>query len=288
MKIIVTGSSGLLGKCLVFRLAQFGHDVVCLSRCPLIDLPNGVTNIVLDFSTEWSIDNLPSDVDVIIHLAQSAKFRDFPDEALDVFDVNINSTVRLLDYAKRTGVKKFIYASSGGVYGNGSHAFKENSPIIQAGKLGFYLGSKACGEILVQSYSSEFQVGIIRPFFMYGPGQNRSMLIPRLFDSVKNNREIIIQGESGIKINPVHVSDAADAVLQLLVSGHSSVYNIAGPDVLSIKDICDSIGSYLGIDPVYKRSDIIALDLIADISAMIKELHIPKKSLAKVLHDVEL
>ena len=79
--------------------------------------------VVVDLSSDWKISELPTKIDVIYHLAQSDKFRDFPAGAPDVFQVNINSTAKLLDYAKKTGVKSFIYASSGGVYGNGKNLF---------------------------------------------------------------------------------------------------------------------------------------------------------------------
>jgi nucleoside-diphosphate-sugar epimerase len=54
----------------------------------------------MDLSSAWSEDKLPSSCDVIIHLAQSPHFRDFPNSALDVFKINIESPARLLDYAK--------------------------------------------------------------------------------------------------------------------------------------------------------------------------------------------
>jgi len=78
--------------------------------------------------------------------------------------------------------------------------------------LGYYLGSKASSEILVQSYSKEMFVGIIRPFFMYGIGEKRNMLLPRLYDRIDNGEKIYLQGKDGIKINPVHVLDAVSAV----------------------------------------------------------------------------
>ena len=71
-----------------------------------------------------------------MHLAQSPRYRDFPEGALDVFEVNVGSTQRLLDWACRQGVKRFIYASSGGVYGHGEAPFEEDVPIKVAATLG--------------------------------------------------------------------------------------------------------------------------------------------------------
>ena len=77
-------------------------------------------------STQWNM-ILPNDIDIIIHLAQSSKFRDFPSEAGDIFNKHkIYSTA--LDFARKNNIQKFVYASSGGIYGtNSNRAFNESS-----------------------------------------------------------------------------------------------------------------------------------------------------------------
>lgn len=285
-KILITGANGLLGRSLCDRLSQLGIRVFGVTHSPnKWQLPQ-VEYLTVDFASEWSETVLPVQVDTVIHLAQSAKFREFPDSALDVFKVNIESTARLLDYAKRAGVKQFIYASSGGVYGNGTQAFNENEPIIPPGQLGYYLGSKTCGEILVHSYASVFQVVVLRPFFIYGPNQNRSMLIPRLIDDIAAGKPISLQGEQGIRINPIHVEDASAAVAAALGLKESATFNIAGPEVLPIRKICEGMGQYLGKAPDFEWKEGQANDLIADISAMCELLRSPQKRLLECLDNI--
>ena len=180
-RILVTGATGLCGRALCLRLLEKSHEVFAVVKDREAKLPKGVSPVFIDLSKHWEIELLPSKIDMIVHLAQSPHFRDFPDRALDIFKVNVESTARLLDYGKRIGIEKFIYTSSGGIYGNGSHAFQENAPVEPTSKLGHYLGTKSCCEILINSYASVFDVVILRPFFVYGPGQNQSMLMPRLF-----------------------------------------------------------------------------------------------------------
>ena len=151
--VLITGIQGLLGRRLVSTLHDKEFIIHGVTRYNTHTAKSSIHYLTIDFASEWSFESLPKQCDVVIHLAQSASFRDFPNSALDVFKVNIESTARLLDYARQAGVKKFIYASSGGVYGNSTQAFKENAPIVPPGKLGYYLGSKACSEILVQSYA---------------------------------------------------------------------------------------------------------------------------------------
>ena len=284
--VLISGAGGLLGHGLSAKLVERGARVHIITHSGAGNDLAGVVPISIDFASSWSEAALPSNVDTIIHLAQSEKFRDFPDSALDVFKVNIESTARLLDYAKRIGVRQFIYASSGGIYGNGVQAFDENAPIIPPGQLGYYLGSKACGEILVHSYASVLQVVVIRPFFIYGPGQNRGMLIPRLMDHVALGKPISLQGKNGIRINPIHVEDASAAVASTLDLEECATFNIAGPEVLSIRDICETFARYLGKPPVFEQASGDPHDLIADISSMEERLVAPRRRLSDCLDDI--
>ena len=113
------------------------------------------------------------------------------------------------------------------------------------------------------------------------------MLIPRLFDSVKNNTPVVLNGENGITINPIHVSDASDAFLCALSLEDSWTINIAGPELLSIRDICDSFGNYLGMEPKYSLTENSSSDLVGDISVMKELLMNPHRKLADHLEDIE-
>ncbi len=278
-KILITGANGLLGRHVITALREH-YAVHALVRA-IPDLPaEGVKYHAVDFGGNWSTHDLPEAVDTVIHLAQSAHFREFPEKALDVFRVNVASTASLLDYAYRNGVKRFIYASSGGVYGSGSVAFDENAPIMPPGQLGYYLGSKLCGEILVQNYAPFMKVIVLRFFFIYGPGQKRSMLIPRLIDNIKAGRAITIQGQQGIRINPIHVSDATRAMVSAITLEQSATFNIGGPEVLSLRNICEIIGEDLHFVPKYVIQTSTSQDLIGDITAMKEQLCMPQVHIA--------
>ncbi|MFQ4139207.1 NAD-dependent epimerase/dehydratase family protein [Nodosilinea sp. PGN35] len=284
--LLLTGTTGLLGRHLVQHLTAAGAEIHGIVRSqPPFSTPQ-VTYHTVDLGTEWSQDALPKQVDTVIHLAQSDHFRNFPEKAPDIFQVNIASTARLLDYARKSGVKTFIYASSGGVYSNSHRPLHENSPIIPLGQLSYYLGSKLCGEVLVQSYAAYFQVIVLRFFFMYGPGQKRSMLIPRLMDSVKQGRPIMLEGPEGLHLNPVHVEDAAAATAAALATSESATFNIAGPDILSLRQITEAIGEFLKTPPCFDIVDREPHDLIGDNTAMKTALVAPTRHLSDSLADV--
>lgn len=250
-KVLITGASGLIGYDVIQKI-QDGRDIYATSRDNR-DLSFRNTQIIhCDLNKKLDSSILPKKVDAIIHLAQSEHFRQFPDNAEKVLSVNTLTTLYLLDYARKSGVKNFIYASSGGVYGFGNEGFTEDNPITLNKDLGFYIGTKLCSEIIAENYMPFMNIIILRFFFVYGPRQNPSMLIPRLVNFICEKKPIIFHGHDGIRINPTYVSDAAEAVARSLSLGESQTINVAGPGVLSMRRICEIIGDQLGIKPVFE------------------------------------
>jgi nucleoside-diphosphate-sugar epimerase len=128
---------------------------------------------------------------------------------------------------------------------------------------------------------------ILRFFFIYGSGQPAQMLMPRLVDSVRAGRPINLQGHEGIRINPIHVDDAARAVERCLDAQQSETINIAGPEVVSLRYIAERIGTELGQQPE------LAVDLagkprhlIADIGRMRALLGPPVVSMASGIREL--
>ena len=76
------------------------------------------------------------------------------------------------------------------------------------------------------------------------------MLIPRLVNRVLNDQEITLDGPNGLKVNPIHVDDAAEAVKAAINLKGSHVINVAGNETLSLKDIVDIIGTNTGKDNI--------------------------------------
>ncbi|MBI6546612.1 MAG: NAD-dependent epimerase/dehydratase family protein, partial [Cyanobacteria bacterium NC_groundwater_1444_Ag_S-0.65um_54_12] len=200
---IVTGAAGLVGAQLL-RAPGSDWEVIGISRRELgSDLDSArIRHLPIDLARHWDISCLPRRADVVIHLAQSEHFREFPSYAEEIFQVNTFSTLRLLDYARRAGVRTFVLASSGGIYGHGNQEFTEEGEVSAPGDLSYYLGTKLGSEVLAESYTPYLTVIVLRFFFVYGPGQRKEMLIPRLIQSVREGSPITLQGENGIRINP--------------------------------------------------------------------------------------
>ncbi len=278
MNILITGANGLLGRNLVYSLSQ-DNDVYTLVRDKHkinFDINDNVKLIEADLAN-FNIEKLPNDIDVIYYLAQSNRFREFPDGVNDMLEVNIYTPIKMIDWARRNRVKKFIFASSGGVYTNPNKPVKEFFDINANEKHGFYLDSKLSAEILLKNYAQYFETFVIlRPFFMYGVGQNETMLIPRLINNVKEKKEIAINGTEGIKINPIYIDDAVESISRLLYIDGEHIINIAGEDIVSLKMLALMIGDIVNQEPVFAYYDNKQNDLIADISLMKEILTTPR------------
>ena len=276
--ILVTGGSGLIGSHLINELSRGDYKIFVAGRSSNDEWESqNISVINIDFSKEWDDKILPEKIDAVIHLSQSEHFREFPGKATEVFYVNTLSTLKLINYALNAGASNFIYASSAGIYGNNNDGFNEEQEIVYKNELGFYLGTKHCSEVILDNYMALLNVITLRFFFVYGPGQRKDMLIPRLVGFVKQGQPITLQGEEGIRINPTHVTDAVNAIISALKLDKSSKINVAGPEILSLREIGQTIGKTLGIEPKFIcGNDKEEKNLIGDISKMARLLAPPK------------
>jgi nucleoside-diphosphate-sugar epimerase len=270
-KILITGASGFIGTHLVKRL-QGRHEIILLSRRQPDVLPeNGVEWLEGDLCEPLDFSNLPGQVDLVIHLAQSRFYRQFPDKAEDIFDVNIQGTFRLLEYARRAKAESFIFASTGGVYGYGPKKFLETDPVNPGN---FYGISKLAGEFLLRTYEPFFRTVIFRFFFVFGPGEKK-MLIPGLLKKVKTGETLTIKGDSGLRVNPIYVGDAIGAFDAALHPSVSGIFNVAGDEVVTIRDLIGLVEEVVGKKASIKRiKDHETGDLVGDNTRMKKLLNV--------------
>jgi len=276
LKILLTGATGFIGERLLKSLSSAqDNELYCTTRAA--KKPGDrerITWIHQDFSKKLDFSLFPVRLDTIIHLAQSKNYRNFPEQAIDIFDINVSSTVQLLDYGRQAGISSFVFASTGGVYGY------KDSPILETdtpNPSGFYPYSKYISECLVKSYSTYFSTVILRYFFVYGEGQ-RDMLMPNLIASIMAGRPIIIHNGRGRRINPVYVDDAVKATIASPAVQGSEIINVAGEETISILELSELIGQLINkkpkLDFVTENQEI---DMVADISKMKLKLSVNPK-----------
>jgi nucleoside-diphosphate-sugar epimerase len=258
--VLVTGAAGLIGREFL-RLASPGSDTVAIAR----DL-TGIDVSVTNGSTEWlQLDlrdpafarRLPGRIDAIVHLAQSREYRDFPTGAVDVVDVNLGATARLLDYARGAGVERFVFASTATIYEPSHAPLSELSPIRCTS---FYAASKRAAELLIEQYGELMTCWLMRIFTVYGAGQ-RDRLIANLVHRIEAGEPVTVQGRSGLRVSPILAADVARVLWQVAAPGHSipesgcGVLNLGGREALGIRELAEQIGQATGTAPQFVFSE---------------------------------
>ena len=243
MRVLLTGATGFIGSHLLPSLAA-RHEVVAIARSPHADVP-GVTWVDHDLREPLAQAGLPSSADAVVHLAQSRRYREFPAGAEDVFSLNVRATFDLLEYARTAGAGRFVFTSTGGVYGHGDESFVEEDAV---NPINFYLASKYAAETVVAPYVGELHAIVLRLFFVYGPGQG-PMLVSSLAQRVLRGETITILGDPGIRVNPLYVGDAVRVLERALEHDSSLLCNVAGEEVVDLTRLVGLIGELAGTTP---------------------------------------
>lgn len=237
MRVLVTGAAGFLGRHLVPALAAAEHEVHALVR-PGSAAPGAATQLEADLSRPLDGEALPA-ADAVVHLAQANV--PFPERAGELHRVNAGSTADLLAWAQAQGAERFVFASTGLVYGYGDAPFAEEAPLAPPD---FYSLTKAHGEAIVRAFA-DVRSTIVRPFALYGPGQT-GRLVPTVLERVRRGEPVTLRGPDGLRINPLYVDDAVAAVLALLEREDVPVLNLAGDDPVTIRALATAAAGVVG------------------------------------------
>lgn len=237
MKVLVTGGCGYKGHVLVPKLLARGHEVDVLDTIwfgNFLDKhPN--LNVIQGDVREIETINLRG-VDCIIHLSSIAND---PCGDLDpklTWEVSALATMHLADRAIRNKVKRFIYASSGSVYG-----VKDEPQVtedLELKPISEYNKTKMVSERVLLSYQNDMVVQIVRPATVcgYSPRMRLDVSVNMLTMQALTRGVITVFGGNQTRPN-IHIDDITDVYLHLIDHPEvTGIYN-AGFENISILDI---------------------------------------------------
>jgi len=263
-KVAVTGGLGFIGSHLVERLNE-NNDLVIVDNQSSGNIKNiqdlDFSKIDTDFGdiTRVNLERIFEDVDYVYHMAAVTSVPQSVNDPLRSNEVNITGTLKVLEAARKCGVRKLIFSSSSAVYGE-----TESLPISEKNlinPLSPYAVTKATGELYCTVYSEIYDLPTIalRYFNVFGPKQDPesqyAAVIPIFIDKILKNQRPVIYGDGEQTRDFVNVKQVVDANILAAESNETGSYNIGLGKSTTINYLFEMIKETMkkDIKPVYKN-----------------------------------
>lgn len=261
--ILITGATGLIGSCLVeVLLTHPGKDYHVYASGRNEDRAKLRFK---EYTDDPSFHFIKYDVseplegdtrfDFIIHAASNASPNFFATKPVEVIKSNIIGVCNLMDYGLHHGLKRFLFVSSGEVYGEGDgRVFTEDYSgyVDPTSPRSCYPSSKRAAETLCVSYGAEYGVEtvIARPCHTYGPHftESDNRVYAQFIRNVLNGEDIVMKSTGEQFRSWCYVVDCVSAMLYILLKGENGqAYNIADENSnITIKELAEIIAEIGG------------------------------------------
>ncbi|MEJ8835246.1 NAD-dependent epimerase/dehydratase family protein [Ramlibacter sp. AN1133] len=279
-RLLIAGATGLVGTQLVRQARAAGHEVTRICRA---ETPGDVRTVVADLRHPYDLaERLPREAfDAVLYLAQGDDHNDFPANASNAVALNIAAPVALCQWAVHAGCGRFLFASSGGIFGSQPDpAVRITEATPPAGRgLSFYLSTKARCEELLRHFEPHIPLVVLRYFFVYGAGQRPRFLLPRLAQRIRLGETIELAGGRGALLNPIHADDAAGLTLAAALGDAGGSINIAGVQDTSVADLAALLAACLRVPLLARETPGAPACYLADTSRMRGTLGSPRVAL---------
>lgn len=242
-RILITGITGFVGKALSNGLKSSGAIVYGISR----SVKNDAINLNADILDYSKINKFikDSDIEICFHLASASLVEEGQTHPYQTFKVNTGGTLNILESARNNNLEKVIIASTSHVYGENKVPYLESYTPKPTRP---YETSKACTDIIAQSYAESFDLPVLIPRFVniYGPGDlNFQRLIPKTIKSVLEDVSPKMWGGGAVR-DYLFIDDAIDAYIRLATLemehvGSNRVFNFGSSNRISVKELIKKI-----------------------------------------------
>ncbi len=259
-KAIVTGGAGFIGSHLVEELVKMGVETVSIDdyfagkeeNLSHLKSYDNLHEIKCDITDYNGLEKYFNGVDIVFHQAASKKTICLKDPRRDL-DINAKGAFNLLELSLKHGVKKFVHASTGSVYGEAQYFPQdENHPLNPTSYYGI---SKLAGEKYVKVFNHLYGLDttVLRYFHVYGPRQESSDVggVVSIFTrKMMNGKPVTIFGDGTQQRSFTFVKDVVKANIMSAIDPESNgeVYNCASGIKVTIKQLADMVAEILNIE----------------------------------------
>jgi nucleoside-diphosphate-sugar epimerase len=251
INILVTGSNGMVGTRLCQKLSEKNYNIFGADR------KENLWNVNQDKSRTINLDLrdkskvlelLPTDIDLIIHLAGHARVHNSvidPSIALDNFIVTYN----IMEFARLNRIKNLMFSSSREVYGNSAEPMHTEDDVSIESCESPYTASKLASEALIWSYHRCYGLDFIifRLSNVYGMYDNSDRVIPQFVRNAAKGEDLIIFGKDKC-MDFTYIDDTVQGIIKGIErfdNAKDSVFNIATGKAVSISYVAELIKSNL-------------------------------------------
>jgi len=261
-RILVTGGAGFIGSNLANYLTLDNH-VIALDDCYLGTPKN--LDAAVEFVEASVLDpDLPTDVDVVFHLAALSSYAMHEKDPAGGGRVNVEGFINTVDQARRDGCQTVVYASTSSIYGSQTAPSPEDMPVtVNTG----YEASKMARERYAEYFSNHYGMSMagLRFFSVYqgyggaeGHKGNYANVIAQFADAIANGRSPKLYGDGTQTRDFTHVSDIVRGIKLAAEYELDGIYNLGTGESYSFNSVVERLNKELGavVRPTYVTNPI--------------------------------
>ena len=274
---LVTGAAGFIGSRVTEMLVDQGHTVTGVDnmndaydvrmkeyRLRKLQALSGFNFQKLDISDRADVEKLPA-FEAVINLAARAGVRDSIEDPWAFIESNLTGTLNLLELSRQRGIKKFIQASTAGIYGaNPPLPTPENAESDHP--LQPYAASKKSAEVLCYSYyfMHSLDVTVLRYFTVYGPAGRPDMVMFRFAKWISEGQPVHLYGTGDQSRGFTFLDDIArGTILALRPMGFETI-NLGGHETITINQMISMLEELTGKKAQVMRHPAHRADILAN------------------------
>jgi len=259
-KILVTGGAGFIGSNLCNMMSEKNHDVTAFDNLSLgktENLSDKVKFVQGDVNREEDLDKAGNDFDYIVHLAASSSAPMFIKDMYYAYQNNVAGHVRVMQYAKKIGAKKMLFASTSSIYGNNPTPLTEDQQVVPPNH---YSVTKFAQENASRVFSSAEDMEIIGFRFMsiYGLNEGHKTtfanLVSQFIWDMDKDKKPVLYGDGTQERDFTNVKDVVQGIEKAIETDKKygfTVFNIGTNTCINLLDLVKMINKVMGknIDP---------------------------------------